>query len=261
MTNPKIHIHIPFGRLGEFAGFIRGQKLALEIYIQSDDLDSLPENWHDVIGGYIEDCPSLSMHAPFMDLSPGAVDEEVRKVTLGRFEKTLEIAKSLGAVSIVFHSGYEKWKYAHNVGIWLERSLLTWRRIIEKAGGLPIAIENIFEDSPENLRMLMLELGGPAKNFGICFDTGHFNLFSRQVPLTQWLRSLKPYITELHVHDNVGDFDSHLPMGEGTFPFDVLFNELAGRRDILYTIEAHNREDALLGVRRLTERLSRPSGL
>lgn len=253
------HIHIPFSRLGEFTGFIRARKLSLEIYIQSADLDSLSENWREEIERSIEYCPSLSVHAPFMDLSPGAVDEEVRRVTLERFEKALGMAKLLGAVCIVFHSGYEKWKYAHDIGLWLEKSLRTWRGIIEKAGGsLKVAIENIFEDSPENLLMLMQELGGPG--FGICFDTGHFNLFSKERPLADWLRALKPYIIELHLHDNAGDFDSHLPMGEGTFPFDIFFKELApelNRGDIIYTIEAHNREDALTGVGRLNERLSR----
>ena len=50
--------------------------------------------------------------------------------------------------------------------------------------GVKIAIENIFEDEPENLRLLMEEMGN--KNFGICFDSGHFNLFLKYHLKTGW---------------------------------------------------------------------------
>ena len=112
-----------------------------------------------------------------MDLSPGAVDSKVRHVTMERFYHVLDIAKELKVKCVVFHSGYEKWKYALNIGLWLEQSLLTWRPLVKKAEeiGVKIALENIFEDEPENLRLLMEKMGN--NSFGICFDSGHFNLF------------------------------------------------------------------------------------
>ena len=78
--------------------------------------------------------------------------------------------------------------------------------------GVKIAIENIFEDEPSNLRLLMEQMG--SDNFGVCFDTGHCNLFSK-VPLEEWMRALAAYIAELHLHDNDRSADQHLPMGEG----------------------------------------------
>jgi len=39
----------------------------------------------------------------------------------------MEIAELLAPKIVVFHSGYEKWKYGHRVDIWLEESLTTWR--------------------------------------------------------------------------------------------------------------------------------------
>ena len=36
--------------------------------------------------------------------------------------------------------------------------------------GAKIAIENIFEDEPQNLRLLMEKMGN--NSFGICFDSG-----------------------------------------------------------------------------------------
>lgn len=249
----KPHIHLPYQRTGEYLSFIKENTLNLEIYFQSFSLDVLKEGDIIRLADSLDYNPSLSIHAPFMDLSPGAVDSKVRAVTIDRFLHVFDIADILHPRTIVFHSGYEKWRYAHRADIWLEGSLLTWKPLIERASGIGvrIAIENIFEDEPSNLGALMKELA--CDNFGICFDTGHFNLFS-SVPLTKWLEPLKPYIFELHLHDNDGTFDSHLPIGDGTFDFNSLFLTLRGR-ELVYTIEAHTPEKVIKSMERLKEYL------
>ena len=155
----------------------------------------------------------------------------------------------------MLHSGYEKWKYAQRVDIWLEESIKTWRPLRERAAlqGVKLAIENIFEDEPSNLRRLMEELH--SESFGICFDTGHCNLFTK-VPLQDWLDTLGGYIFELHVHDNDGTFDSHLPIGDGTFDFGTLFDNLRGK-EFIYTVEAHTPERVLKSMERLKRHLGR----
>ena len=170
-----------------------------------------------------------------------------------RFSDTLAIAEILEAKAIVFHSGYEKWKYALNIDLWLEKSLLTWQPLVERAEdmGLKIAIENIFEDEPSNLRMLMEAVD--CRNFGICFDSGHFNLFSK-IPLEEWVRQLKPYIIELHLHDNHRSSDEHIAIGDGTFDFTTLFSALRGV-DVIYTIEGHTPEDVMKSIGRLQDYL------
>jgi len=245
------HVHVPFGRISELAPVLREHDLALEIYIQAFSLDSLEEGFEEKffeILGYQP--PPLTVHGPFMDLSPGGVDEKVRGVSMERYEKTIEFAEKIGAGSVVFHSGYEKWRFAFRADIWLENSLKTWPPLIEKAkkAEIRIAIENIFEDAPDNLLSLMEHLGSP--HFGICFDTGHFHLFSKERALDDWIIPLRDYIIELHLHDNDGTFDQHRPVGEGNFPFERLFELLKGK-DLIYTVEAHSKEDALISIERL----------
>jgi sugar phosphate isomerase/epimerase len=149
----------------------------------------------------------------------------------------------------VFHSGYEKWKYSLKTDLWLENSLITWQLLLKRAVdmGLKIAVENIFEDDPTNLRLLME--GMDSEHFGLCFDAGHFNLFSR-IPLEEWLRQLKPYIIELHLHDNHRSSDEHIAIGDGTFDFDTLFSTLKDK-ELIYTIEGHTPEDVLKSIERL----------
>ena len=247
MINP--HIHVPYNLLENYFPFIKKEKLNLEIYFGSKRFDDLKKK--DIINlkKRLDYNPQLTIHAPFMDLSPGAVDSRVREVTFQRFSEILDFADILKPKVVVFHSGYDKWKYDSRVDIWLEESLKTWIPLNRKASalGVKIAIENIVEDEPANLKLLMERVD--SKNFGICFDTGHFNLFSKLF-LSDWLEMIKLYIIELHLHDNAKDKDLHLAIGEGNFDFRTLFRELQGK-NCVYTIEAHSVEDVKKSIEKL----------
>jgi sugar phosphate isomerase/epimerase len=243
------HIHIPFDRIQEHIAFIKEKNLSLEIYFSSAILDRVTTEDIINVREMLDYSPSLSFHAPFMDLSPGAVDSKVREATIMRFSHMLDISDILKPKAIVFHSGYEKWKYALHIDLWLEKSLMTWQPLNERATtmGVRIAIENIFEDEPTNLKLLMEAMN--SENFGICFDTGHFHLFSK-VPLENWIAPLKPYIIELHLHDNDRTSDQHLPVTEGTFDFKGFF-ELLGNKNCIYTLEAHSPQNVLKSMNSL----------
>lgn len=249
LINP--HVHVPYERIKDYRDFIIKNRINLEIYFSGQCLDLIDmDELHKLKRG-LEHKPSISFHAPFFDLSPAAIDTRVRTATVERFNHVLDIAEILNPKCIVFHPGYEKWKYALDVNLWLNKSLETWRPLNRRAKeiGVKIAIENIFEEDPLNLRMLMESMG--SENFGICFDTGHFNLFSK-VPLREWLDSLKPYFLELHLHDNDRSSDQHLPIGEGTFDFNTFFAEI---KDVncIYTLEAHNPERVIRSMAKLKE--------
>lgn len=239
----KPHVHVPYHKIGEYLSFIKKHQVNLEVYFSSRSLDSISKEDILSIKKELFYNPSLSIHAPFMDLSPGAVDSKVREVTIERFKQIFDIASILRPLVIVFHSGYEKWKYAHRIDIWLEESLKTWSIFLKIAKELnvKIAIENVFEDEPNNLLRLFERMGDGY--FGYCFDTGHFNLFSR-VRIEDWLNPLLPYLVEMHLHDNDKTFDSHLAIGEGNFDFGRLFEIIKGR-DVLMTVEAHSPEGVL----------------
>lgn len=247
-----VHVHIPYPRIGEYLQLIKQKQFDLEIYFPAAALDTLKISDVKQLKEDLDYNPSISFHAPFMDLSPGAIDSKVRAATIERFSHIFEIAEILSPKAIVFHSGYDKWKYDHNTDIWLEKSLETWKPLIKRAAslGVKIAIENIFEDEPSNLKMLMKEIH--SENFGLCFDTGHFNLFSK-APLEHWLKSLAPYIYEFHVHDNDKSMDQHLPVGDGTFDFRTLFSCLDKKKNYIYTIEAHTPERVLKSLSKLKE--------
>jgi sugar phosphate isomerase/epimerase len=165
MVNPQVHV--PYHRIEDYLRFIKENQINLEIYFSSNSLDYINDPDIVKLKEKLEYKPSITIHSPFMDLSPGAVDSKVRAVTIERFLHIFDIAEILSPKTIVFHSGYEKWKYSLRIDIWLKNSLITWRNLLKRAAdtGLKIAIENVFEDDPTNLRLLMEEMD--SENFGI----------------------------------------------------------------------------------------------
>ena len=63
--------------------------------------------------------------------------------------------------------------------------------------------------------------------------------------MDSWFESLGRWIKEVHIHDNHGHYDEHLPVGEGTIEFERFFSLLRDHADdVVYTLEQHS-EDAL----------------
>ena len=242
MTNPFVHVTVPFTGLDSYLPSIKKENPNLEIYFGSEHFDKIQKSDIIELREKLDYNPKLTIHAPFMDLSPGAVDSKIREITIQRFSSVLDFSAILKPEIIVFHSGYDRRKYDDKIDVWLEGSLKTWIPLNKRAEelGVKIAIENIFEDEPDNLRMLAQEMD--SENFGLCFDVGHFNLFSR-ISLSKWLQITGPFIKEIHLHDNDGSGDDHLAIGDGTLDFETIF-KMTRELNCVYTIEAHTVENA-----------------
>jgi sugar phosphate isomerase/epimerase len=237
---PKVQINVPFPLLVKNLEKILDLGLQPEIYFSGLTLDHL--SWAEVrktSRELLRKNLAVTFHGPFMDLNPGAVDEKIREVTGRRFEQVLALVPLFRPRAIVFHPGYDRWRFDGNVDLWLENSLLTWRPLVERAEALSVklAIENVFEDHPSSLLRLFAALGSPW--VGYCLDAGHGNLFSKGA-ITQWLDSLGSHLVEMHLHDNNQAADEHLPLGEGNIDFAAIFDHLRkyGLAPIL-TLEPH----------------------
>ncbi len=241
---PIIHVNVPYQLLVEQLEFILERGLNPEIYFNGEALDTYREDdVRSIYSSLKKRGLKTTLHAPFMDLSPGGVDAKIKKSTLERLDQTLEVGVFFAPRLIVFHPGYNKWFFDNNVDLWLENSLVTWSGLLRKAEDLniPLAVENIFEEDPSGLYKLISKLNSPYFNF--CFDTGHFNLFSR-VTMEEWFISLGSFIKEVHLHDNNKLADDHLPLGDGEIDFPLFF-QLLKKYGVtpIYTLEPHKVED------------------
>ncbi len=237
----SLFVHVPYRQLEATLPFLLAQNLQPEIAFRGPELDDIGPTLV-VIGQRFADAGlGITVHAPFYDLNPGALEPLVRKITLRRYRQTLAVARALGARLVVFHPGYDRWKYGGQDHLWLEQNLSFWPPLLEEAAadGLLVALENIFEPTPNLLAQLLASL--PAPHFGHCLDIGHWRLFAK-TSLADWLAAVGPRLLHLHLHDNRGTADDHLPVGEGDIDFPALF---AGLRTLTsspsMTLEARDR--------------------
>jgi sugar phosphate isomerase/epimerase len=240
MERTQVFINVPYEMLLARLDFAIQNRLLPEIYFDGNALDTArPGDIERLVKTFAEQEIEVTLHGPYMDLSPGGVDAKVRDVTLERIRKTMDLAALFRPKTVVFHPGYDRWRFEGYRDLWLRNSIEVWKPIAGKAQeiGTTIAIENVFDEGPQTLRNLIEAIDSP--NFRFCFDTGHHFLFSK-APLTQWFDLLGECIAEVHLHDNNGTMDDHLPLGDGKMDFDEFF-DLLGRvtpRPIL-TVEPH----------------------
>ncbi len=188
--------------------------------------------------------PALSLHGPFVDMNPVSFDSRVRQVTMDRFHQCYEAAEILGADRIVFHTGYCPMTYM--LMGWAERAIEFFNEFMEGKSGILVCLENNLD--PEIIPLLQIAEEIRHPDFGICLDLGHAHCMSEYSEM-EWTQRLLPYIRHLHLHDNVGDRDRHLALGEGNISTENVLRllekrqEAGGREFPTVTLENTSLED------------------
>lgn len=240
----QLYVHLPATQLEKRLCLFAANGWNPEIALQTSDLDQgldCPAIRHQLREAELSCC----IHAPFFDLNPASSDLDIVAITRRRFEQTLRVAVEIEASHIVFHPGYDPWRYARNPQSWLENSLRFWPDLIHQASerGLFLCLENIFDSEPRPLLELLTEIDSPYLRH--CFDIGHWFLFS-QTPVAEWLRLFAPYLHHLHLHDNRGRKDDHRPIGRGKIDFNAFFQQLLKQGlQVTATLEAHCHKDVV----------------
>jgi sugar phosphate isomerase/epimerase len=256
IVTDRIQVHIPYRMLCKRLEEVVSAGLNPEIFLDGITLDHVTSGeLREVSEVFHANGRTITVHGPYMDLSPGGADEKVRLATVDRYRQTFEAAKELRPRAVVLHGGYDERRFDGDVSLWLGQSLKTWPEFIKEAERLNtvIAVENIFDDGPAPLKALVESLSSP--NFRICLDAGHLKLFS-EASMEEWFSEIGGFIAEVHIHDNRGKIDDHLPLGDGIIDFQLFFRLLKNHtRDPIYTIELHGEEVLWRGVKALRKYL------
>ena len=78
---------------------------------------------------------------------------------------------------------------------------------------------------------------------GLLLDTGHAVL--QHFDVVDCARMWLPRLAQVHAHDNAGEFDDHLPLGEGVIDWSSLIGMLAGAGwDGMFMLELGACDDA-----------------
>jgi sugar phosphate isomerase/epimerase len=238
-----IHVALPWHVMEKYFDVAYSTGLNLEFGLSSGVLDSIPPEEFERIGDLMRNKGlSCTLHAPFLDLSSGALDAKILEVSRLRFRQTMFAAEILKPRCVVFHTGFSSHHYRNYSEYWLRECIETWKEVIHHAEKLEqrIAVENVFDTDPSMLKRVISSIPHPL--FGVCLDAGHINVFS-DVSLEEWFSELGDNIFETHLHDNNGKHDEHIGIGTGNFDFKTFFKLLwsNGTRPLL-TIEGCTQE-------------------
>ncbi|MDR4498949.1 MAG: TIM barrel protein [Candidatus Scalindua sp.] len=156
----------------------------------------------------IENNIALSVHAPW-DSNPLKPENHALLV------KNIEFALDIGATILIVHLATDKGpeKYV--------KAIMPILRSLSEAG-LRLSLENTPLTAPEDINrvfeIIQTLKDTPVKHVGMCLDMGHANLCASTrndyLKFIDLLDSQVP-INHIHLHENYGDFDSHLPVFTG----------------------------------------------
>ncbi len=244
----QIQVSVPYTRLiEEFLPLVLENRINPEIGLDARALCTFDKHhFENTLAALQGHNARISLHAPFMDLAPGAVDDSILEATRARLQLFADRAPLFDPVSIVFHTGWDRKRYLTFEDVWLDNAYETFAPVFKtliRDTRASLAIENVYEKTPRMLVRLLDRFRDPR--VGWCLDPGHAHAFSH-TPLNEWLNTLGDRIRVVHVHDNRGSSDEHLAVGDGTIDFGMVFRFLKkGNHAPVITCEAHTVEDVL----------------
>ncbi len=192
---------------------------------------------------------TASIHGFFIDVNPASGDPDFRALSQQRCIKSCETAVALGAQNVVFHSSCFPFLRGVYLEVWSKRCADFYQELADKYD-LHIYIENSPDIDTGPIAALMERV--TDRRIGVCLDVGHANY--SHMPIRQWFSDLGEWIGYLHLSDNSGVYDDHLPLGEGTVDWSEVDRLWRGLdRDTYITLEINGLVSAARAVRLLKD--------
>jgi sugar phosphate isomerase/epimerase len=199
-----------------------------------------------------------TVHLSYVDLNLAALSPLARAASVERSRHGLEYAHAVGASCGVLHTGFQYLQHPQ-VDPLVEEALRSSLAALE-GSEVPIALENLVLGPRDYLRGVQA-LRQVTQRHGMknCFDVGHAHVEGCREgtnAIQAYIDTLGDDVIHLHLHDNFGKRDDHLPTGAGTIDYGALRGylmafegtvclEIAGGPDEVRSSVAHLR--GLLG--------------
>ncbi len=219
-----------------------------ELYMDSCSLNNISGNKEEEFKQILDKFESNTIHAPFLDISTGGNDEDIRELSFKKLSKVLELGKNWGTTLVVIHYNYDRLYYRESLERWLDRSTEFFKRLADIPGHPVIALENIDDPGPDVALELERRVG--SDKIIHCFDYGHHMVFG-DISSSEWLEKIRSEKhIHFHFHDNDASGDDHLPMGEGKIDWELAKKDILGLgMPFSITLEPHSRKDLLRSLK------------
>ena len=181
-----------------------------------------------------------SIHAPFMDVNIASLQDQSRLNSIKQIKKSIELVNEIDAEAVVIHPGVTSYLpnkfFKKEVNDFAKESMVELGKYGENLGVL-----TTFENMPNFESMLfrdMVELNDFLENNGLymTLDIGHANHAGYAAD-----EMIFDSIKHVHIHDNFGDDDAHLPLGEGSIKLNDIVNTLESKNyNGIYILEVND---------------------
>jgi sugar phosphate isomerase/epimerase len=169
-----------------------------------------------------------SIHAPYADTNLAADDDLIREWVLKRIRASIRFTSELSAEYLVIHPGWSTATERFSRGRSWELNIRSLYWLMRYAGeyGVKCLIENVPNPTPyllvsiDDFELFDKEMK-PPMNYVL--DVAHAHLQNEEY---QFIEKFGPKIKHVHVSDNEGESDQHLPIGEGSINWSRVIDSL-----------------------------------
>lgn len=191
-----------------------------------------------------ENSLDVTVHAPFSDLNPASINMPIWEETIHQFEICIENASEI-TDTIVFHPGYlspvsrydeaSAWKNHKEACIRLGRASVK-HGVISCLENMP-DLDDFYGRDPYEVDGFVDGIDGMR----LILDVGHANTTGN---LKEFLKIVLPKAYHMHIHDNHGRKDEHLPLGQGSINWDKVMPEIVKNyKGKIIVVEGRNPEE------------------
>ncbi|RDE16314.1 MAG: hypothetical protein C4K49_04985 [Candidatus Thorarchaeota archaeon] len=195
------------------------------------------------------------IHGPIHDSNLSSLKESMRRASVEFVFECVDFARTIGAPHVVIHAGTCPSDQIHSM---FDHALASFKMSLSSIAayaserGIRIGIEN--GPASKNRSTVLvpqdhLKFVKEFEDLGVAavLDIGHAH--TAGLDLAVYATTLDKSLIELHVHDNSGDSDDHLRLGDGNVPFKP-FLKTVGSLGFVgpVVLELHTKEHLADGV-------------
>ncbi|NLL42128.1 MAG: sugar phosphate isomerase/epimerase [Firmicutes bacterium] len=185
---------------------------------------------------------SFTVHAPAVDVNLGSLNAKMRQAAFEEIRESMEFARKIGASVVAIHPtpgilGMPEGKWsreglrprheAAKLARQEEYLIRAVKDLADLAPDLLLCLENLVYPhevyrSPEDMADLIKQVN--RTNVGVTLDVGHAAVCGHKP--AEFLHLLQDEIFHVHLHDNDGIIDQHLPLGQGVVDYVAVVHAL-----------------------------------
>lgn len=169
----------------------------------------------------------FTLHLPFVDWNIASLVPQMQQLSLERTQRAIAFGAEIGAACGVLHTG--------SVPLRLPEAVAHAHQLINEALerlelAIPVALENLGLSEVDLLETPseLAELLETHPRYGLCLDVGHALIQRGSGGPQEYHRLAGSRLIHLHLHDNHGDQDEHLPCGKGAVDWGWVRGALEG---------------------------------